>query len=1299
MRPLPHPLLGAAARGTARLLVVMAGLLGFPAVASDLGGAVTRLRVDQWGVQTGLLQGTVSAIAFDAGGDLWVGTFGGLHRFTGAGFEPVATSAEQRARYARVSALLPGEDDLWVGVLGAGLQRYDGLGYVAVDQPDALAGSKILALRPGAGGGLWVAADVGVWFRDGRGTWTRHWSMPALDVLELDGGTVFVATDDGLVVRWPGGEARTLLQGRSIYGLQADPGGNVWLQGLDGLWVWPAGAERPHETMLDAPGLFGVRPTVDGRGHLWLPTPDGIEDLGRWPEALASMLADRQRTPVPLETSTAPRALVTGPNGQVWVGTRGDGLVRVTDLPYARMTLPAPLGETALGPIVGAGDSAWVAADCSILLRLTRDGVAERRQVETDRATGHGCIRSLALDRAGGLWLGGRGALFRPEGETWRSVAPVGPAFGAEESVQLLVFDDAGGLWAGSSSGRLLRQSADGGLVDVALPSGAGVPMSIAFDGDRALVGTSEGLVVVDPSGSATLRTSADGLPHGPVRDVVLDATGVTWLVTYGGGLGWIDGDDIGRFDSDTIGMPDTFLSSVIPDPDGGLWLHGNRGLHLIRGADLHEAREAAVPLLVTRRFDVGGANGWNRPAYWLDDDHDLWAVTLDGILHFPLTVDHTPSVPVAARITEVRARDARFPIDDRSVTIPARLGRSVDLTFTASSLGVDDRPSYRHRLRAADDPGAPWSVPGPGTTARFAHLAPGTYTFDVQTVGRLAALGPMASVQVVIPSYWHERLGFWFLLASLALLFVSVAVGARLSVVGGRNRLLKGEVGQRRQAEERARRRQRQYRELFEAAGHGLLLFGADGRCTDANEEAERIFRVTSDVLVGMVRSDLGLDSASLQGIRCRRPDGSSFPARVATTRHIDAGVERVLVSVVDLSELLEAREAERRLRGQLESARRIESLGRLAGGVAHDMNNLLAAIIGNAELMQEENADPETGAPLDADFAEGLDEILDASARGARLVEQLMSMGRRDSSPPSDISLDDTLTAMGTMLRRVVPEDITLAVVAESALAVRATRAAIEQVVLNLVMNASDAMGSGGRLDVTSRASGDEGRVVLAVRDTGEGIPEELLDTIFEPFVTSKGPGQGTGLGLSTVRDIVTKLGGTISVQTTLGEGSEFTVDLPAVAVTAGATDLGPASPGEIGTVGLKVLVVDDNDALRRTVVGALRARDFDVVDFGDPVEALAWTRRVRPPLDVLVSDVVMPGLDGRSLADQIRETIPRLPVLFISGYTGDVVVRHGVDQLREALLRKPFSREALLSSVQAILREAGQAEGSGG
>ncbi len=374
-----------------------------------------------------------------------------------------------------------------------------------------------------------------------------------------------------------------------------------------------------------------------------------------------------------------------------------------------------------------------------------------------------------------------------------------------------------------------------------------------------------------------------------------------------------------------------------------------------------------------------------------------------------------------------------------------------------------------------------------------------------------------------------------------------------------------------------------------------------------------------------------------------------------------------------------------------RLVQAQKMEAIGRLAGGVAHDFNNLLTVIGGYGELLASDlsAADPRR-AEVEA--------ILGAARRAADLTRQLLAFSRRQVLQPKRIDVGAVLAEMQSMLQRLIGEDVELVVrVAEKLGAVKVDVGQFEQVIMNLVVNSRDAMPAGGTLvvdavnrdlDATTLVRGEPhpgAWVLIRVSDSGEGMDAEVLARVFEPFFTTKPAGLGTGLGLAMVYGIVTQSGGFIDVQSERGQGSTFGVYLP----LANGVDLAEApAPGAVeelrGTETL--LLVEDQDALRELLCRALRQLGYRVLEAASGAAALVVLGELE--VDLLVTDVVMPGLSGRELADRVVAFHPGVGVLFMSGYTSDVLGRHGVLDPGVHLIQKPFTSRELAVRVREVL-----------
>ncbi|WP_127507922.1 response regulator [Actinoplanes solisilvae] len=368
-------------------------------------------------------------------------------------------------------------------------------------------------------------------------------------------------------------------------------------------------------------------------------------------------------------------------------------------------------------------------------------------------------------------------------------------------------------------------------------------------------------------------------------------------------------------------------------------------------------------------------------------------------------------------------------------------------------------------------------------------------------------------------------------------------------------------------------------------------------------------------------------------------------------------------------------------RMEEQLRQAERLDSLGRLAGGIAHDFNNILAVISGYAAMLTEElGPDHELNADTKA--------IEQAAARGSTLTRQLLIFSRLEPSRPELLDLNAVATDMQRLLSRTLGEDVELRTELSLDLPpISMDRGKLEQVIMNAAMNSRAAMPSGGRLTLTTELVRATGHVRLSLTDTGCGMTPEVSARAFEPFFTTKGRGKGTGLGLATAYGVVTDAGGTITLDSAPDEGATLRIQLPPAEVAAPTSTLVKRPAGSAAGKGGRVLLVEDEDGVRDIVCRILRRAGYEVHAAADPAEAL---RLVGAGLhmDVLVSDVIMPGMSGTQLAAEIRRSRPDLPVLFMSGYTSGPAPGGQEIPPDAPLLHKPFQTDKLLSALQSVL-----------
>jgi PAS domain S-box-containing protein len=490
-------------------------------------------------------------------------------------------------------------------------------------------------------------------------------------------------------------------------------------------------------------------------------------------------------------------------------------------------------------------------------------------------------------------------------------------------------------------------------------------------------------------------------------------------------------------------------------------------------------------------------------------------------------------------------------------------------------------------------------------------------------------------------------------------------------------------------------------YRTLFEYAPDGIVIADRQSYYLDANASMCRMLGYTRDEFIGLHASDIVIPAEvphvapALRAIsetsdyhgewQFRRKDGSVFPADVIATTMPDGNI---LAMIRDVTE-------RNRLEAQYQQAQKMEAVGRLAGGVAHDFNNLLTAILVSCELLL---ADSGADDPRRTDIVE----IQKAGMSAAALTRGLLAFSRKQIIEPTLLDLNAVIADMRGILERVIGEDVTIIVGLQPDLVrVRTDRGQMEQVMMNLAVNARDAMPAGGTLTIQTanvqldahyarlhRGVTPGTYAVLTVTDTGSGMTPEVQAHLFEPFFTTKEPGKGTGLGLATVHGIAVQSGGSVGIYTELGHGTSFKVYLPRAEDAGPVTEAAPPAPRRVGTQ--TVLVVEDADGLRLLAKRLLERQGYKVLVAADAKEALHVFEQ-NASIDVLLTDVVMPGASGPELTRQLLELRPTLKVIYMSGYTEDAIVKHGVLQAGIVFLNKPFTADTLVRKIQEVLDRA--------
>ena len=500
----------------------------------------------------------------------------------------------------------------------------------------------------------------------------------------------------------------------------------------------------------------------------------------------------------------------------------------------------------------------------------------------------------------------------------------------------------------------------------------------------------------------------------------------------------------------------------------------------------------------------------------------------------------------------------------------------------------------------------------------------------------------------------------------------------------------------------------ERKYRSLFEDSQDAIYISTPEGKILDINPAGVRLFGYASKEK--LLRADIGRDlylnpeereyclkllerdgCLKDQELHLRRRDGAILVILETTVSVRDAEGR-----IVSYRGFLRDVTEQKALEEQLLQAQRLEAVGRLAGGVAHDFNNLLTVISGYSENILRR---------LDADHpvCREIGIISKAAESAAGLTNQLLAFSRQQTLQPKLFDLNAVLREMQEMIQRLIGEDVTMIVhLNRGTRQVKADRTQLEQVIMNLVVNARDAMAHGGELTIETWNADLAGKamkwaplvepgsyVALVVSDTGCGMESEILAHIFEPFYTTKDPSKGTGLGLSTTYGIVKQSGGYILADSTPGAGSTFTILLPRVDSAAAEPDEPRIRPENLqGTE--TILLVEDNEMVREMVYQVLMDHGYTVLDAGQPNEALAICDGLEEPFDLLLTDMVMPGMNGQQLSLELLCRYPGIGVLFMSGYTARHLKNLDDAPPKHVLIRKPFTLGSLLTEVRRALDE---------
>ncbi len=1260
----------------------------------DSAKAITQYRLDVWQTEQGLPQTTVYSITQTPDGFLWLGTQAGLTRFDGVTFNTSNPAKVSRLRDQYTTALLTDRDgNLWIGTSSGGISRMTDGAFISVE--DDQSSPSVDCLYQDRSGTIWAGTTAGL-LRLENG---RFHKFPGIEghvyaLHQIPDGALLIAAEHGVFV-WTD-SLRPLVIPRgisagSVRSILQDRKGNLWIGTTSGVVrAGPSGVARFSRSD-GLPGNEVVRLIETRNGQIWLGTTSG--GLARYRQGRFEALLPANG----LEGSDV-SALFEDREGSLWVGTANGGLNRLRDPIFTTFGVPEGLPTNMLWSVYGARDGAlWIGTDRSGLLRF-RDGHV--RSFTPANGFPSGSVYAMLEAADGTLWLGGDKGLIRLRNGRWEDLSriPGGPT-GWVSSIHQ---DRTGAIWIGAESG--LYRWKDGRIES--LTGAAGIKKTRVW----TIAEDSSGTIWVATTGEGLLRyshdrfttfTTKDGLSNDAVHALYADQRGL-WIGTLFGGLNLLrEGQIVTLPFAPRPRLSD--LYGIQADDQGYLWLSSSQGLYRVAERQLVAAADGQLSSLDVHRFDeLDGLrrtefNGAGLNASWRSPDGRLWFPSIQGLVVIDpnnlVTNPLAPPVHIDTVLVDGHAIDTRAGLELQSG------GSGLEIRYTAGSLLIPQRVTFRYKLEGYDKD---WVEAGTRRVAYYTGVAGGRYRFRVSAANNDGVWNHAgATLDFRVRPRFRETIWFKVLCAVVLAALGTVLLKLRHRTLTGRARML-GALVDERTAE--LRTSEERYRELFDANPQAVWVYDRETlRFLAVNSAAVRHYGYSREEFLEMTLNSLRapVDEPRAPELHAESkewplPTTTLYRNRSGDLIEVEEAIHEIIFAgrpacLVVASDVTARRDLEERLR----HAQKMEAIGQLTGGIAHDLNNVLTAVIAHVDLAVA------TLSP-DPDMVADLTQAQAAAHRGAGIIRKLMGFSRRERLVLKPLDLGQFVREFAGTMRRLLPAHIDVSIAVDEKLPpVLADASTVQQMLLNLATNARDAMPDGGRLQVQVRRSligpehvvqhgwGEAGSfITLAVADTGIGMNAETRAKVFEPFFSTKSKGQGTGLGMAMVYGLIKQHQGYVLVNSEPGQGTEVRLYFPisADAIQENTPAGGHAIPRGHETV----LIVEDEPAVRAAGIRALKRFGYRVLVASDGEEGLRLWRERKAEIDLVISDAIMPRMGGLALYEAMSTECPGVRFLLMSGYTGEEVSQRATYISAVPFLAKPWTVTELLAAVRHMLND---------
>jgi PAS domain S-box-containing protein len=1264
------------------------------AFALDPNKKITQYLHNAWTSEQGLPENDVRSIVQTRDGYLWLATEEGLARFDGVHFKVFDKHSVDAIKNNFILSLFEdSEGTLWIGSWGGGLTRFSRGRFDTYTKSDGLGDDIVNAITQDRDGHIWIGTGGGgldVW-KDGKFTaYTTKQGLSHNRVLALypsRDGSLWIGSDGGLDRLRDGKVAAPAqpkdLKKNGVFALYEDEQGVLWIGSNHGLYSYKDGIF----TLIKQIPRSNVSVIYKDRNHsLFVGTESGLYRLhqgkiesytvrdGLTAPSVSSIFEDRE--------------------GSLWIGTVFGGLDRLRDGKLTTYTTDEGLANNAATAILQTkGGDVWIGTLGGGLSKFSKgrfETFGRERGLASDK------IMTLAEGRDGGLWVGTNSGLNYLKNGTVTSFArnlrlP-------HSDVTAVLEDSRGSVWFGTETA--LYKLQNGALSTFTAAQGLSSGFVIClFEDDRGnvWVGTDKGINMYR-DGQFRDFPGKEAFAHDFITQIHQQAPNTLWVTTQTAGIKSLRDGKVTSINRDN-GLPHDTTWSLLFDNGGDAWISSNKGIFRISRGEIQDI--VAGKIKDVHPIVYGWADGMKssecngaQPAGWRTADGKLWFPTTKGVVVIDPEQVATNVLPPPVYIEEVLVKGR--PVTAVEAAHLASGSHNMEIRYTGLSLLVPEKVTFRYMLEGLDKT---WMDAGTRRTAYYSYLPPGKYRFRVTAANNDGVWSQTGATYAfeVRPAFYQT---YWFYLSSALAVAFLLRELYRRNVQRLKRRtqelaVLSDALAGKLQAEGR-------YHDLFESAVYAI--YRAQGRrYLEVNRAMVTMLGYTSkeEVLALIPESEVYTDVRDLDHITSeldavgkvegfeavwKRKDGRLIQVRLSGLRIADpqGGADTYEVIAQDVTE-------RKQLEEQLRQSQKMEAMGRLAGGIAHDFNNLLTVILGYTRIV--------LGRDRNGDLTE-LHQVRAAADHAAALTGQLLAFSRQQVLQPRVLDLNAIVRNVESMLGRVIGEDIEVSTDLEPMLwQIKADRNQIAQVIMNLAVNSRDAMPTGGRLRFVTQNVAEWDRdpeqtnappgphVLLEVSDTGQGMDDETLSHIFEPFFTTKDIGQGTGLGLSTVYGIVQQSGGRVQVQSQPGRGTTFRIYLPRVWETEVLEEAQVAASHEMrGSE--TILLVEDHAALRCLTAHILQGSGYKVLQAGSPNEAERIFREYHRPIDMILTDVIMPGDNGPELARRLQQQRPGVRLMYVSGYVENPALREEVLGHNLPFLQKPFEPAEMLTKVRQVL-----------